>query len=101
METKAEATNPASLAALVVGALLAGFGLACLSLVYVQGTIYTREAQLTRERAEYQQQQISEMRGEMRAQLAEFRVQLNRADSKAALTESRVLRLMEPSNGRD
>lgn len=49
-------------AALAVGALLCGFGLACLALVYVQGMIYTRESQLTRERAEYQQQQINELR---------------------------------------
>jgi len=49
----------------VVGAILAGFGLACLAMVYVQGTIYTRESQLTRERSEYMQQQITGMQNRL------------------------------------
>ncbi len=57
----AEIHNHAPSGVIVVGAILAGFGLACLAMVYVQGTIYTRESQLTRERSEYQQQQITDM----------------------------------------
>lgn len=67
-------------AALAVGALLYGFGLAFLALVYVQGMIYTRESQLTRERAEYQQQQIEELRAKLSdldgdVKLAQSRIQ--------------------------
>lgn len=74
-------------AALAVGALLCGFGLACLALVYVQGMIYTRESQLTRERAEYQQQQINELRARVSdldgdLKLAQSRIQLLRERQK-------------------
>ena len=71
-------------AALAVGALLCGFGLAFLALVYVQGMIYTRESQLTRERAEYQQQQI-----------AELRAKLSDLDGDLQLAQSRIQRLQE------
>lgn len=89
-EVRAEIHNHVQPPALVVGALLAAFGLACLTLVYVQGTIYTREAQLTRERAEYQQSQI-----------AELRTKLDRAEAKIVLAESRIQSLREQRNGRD
>ena len=89
-EARAEIHNHVQPAALVVGALLAGFGLACLTLVYVQGTIYTREAQLTRERAEYQQSQI-----------VELRTKLDRAEARIVLAESRIQRLTEQRSGRD
>lgn len=74
-------------AALAVGALLCWFGLACLALVYVQGMIYTRESQLTRERAEYQQQQINELRARVSdldgdLKLAQSRIQLLRERQK-------------------
>ena len=79
-QASAEIHNHAPSGALVVGAILAGFGLACLALVYVQGTIYTRESQLTRERSEYMQQQIVELRDRVSdldgsVQLAESRIQ--------------------------
>jgi len=89
-EARAEIHQHGQPAALVVGALLAGFGLACLTLVYVQGTIYTREAQLTRERAEYQQSQI-----------VELRTKLDRMEAKVILAESRIQSLREQRNGRD
>ena len=60
-QATAEIHNHAPSGVIVVGAILAGFGLACLAMVYVQGTIYTRESQLTRERSEYMQQQITNM----------------------------------------
>lgn len=64
-EARAEIHNHGQPAALVVGGLLAVFGLGCLTLVYVQGTIYTRESQLTRERAEFQQHQIDALQSRL------------------------------------
>lgn len=81
----AEIHNHGQPAALIVGALLAGFGLACLTLVYVQGTIYTRESQLTRERAEYQQSQINELRAKV-----------SDMEGELMLADSRIRRLQEP-----
>lgn len=73
--------------ALAVGALLCAFGMMCLALVYVQGMIYTRESQLTRERAEYQQQQINELRARVSdldgdLKLAQSRIQTLRERQK-------------------
>lgn len=56
----------------------------CLALVYVQGMIYTRESQLTRERAEYQQQQIEELRAK-----------LSDLDGDVKLAQSRIQTLRE------
>ena len=89
-EARAEIHNHVQPPALVVGGLLAAFGICCLTLVYVQGTIYTREAQLTRERAEYQQ-----------AQIVELRTKLDRAEARMVLAESRIQSLREQRNGRD
>lgn len=80
----AEIHQHGSPALLAVGAILAGFGLASLSLVYVQGTIYTRESQLTRERAEYQQAQLEELRDRIRA-----------TENRLMLAESRITTLRE------
>ena len=68
----------------VVGAILAGFGLACLAMVYVQGTIYTRESQLTRERSEY-----------MQAQIVELRDRVSDLDGSLQLAESHIARLQQ------
>lgn len=68
----------------VVGAILAGFGLACLAMVYVQGTIYTRESQLTRERSECMQQQIVELRSKV-----------SDVEGELMLADSRIRRLQE------
>ncbi len=81
-QASAEIHNHAPSGALVVGAILAGFGLACLALVYVQGTIYTRESQLTRERSEYMQQQI-----------VELRAKVSDLDGSQQLAESRIAQL--------
>lgn len=86
-QATAEVHNHGAPAALAVGALLCWFGLACLALVYVQGMIYTRESQLTRERAEYQQQQINELRARVSdldgdLKLAQSRIQLLRERQK-------------------
>ena len=81
-QASAEIHNHAPSGALVVGAILAGFGLACLALVYVQGTIYTRESQLTRERAEY-----------MQGQIVELRAKVSDLDGSQQLAESRIARL--------
>lgn len=89
-QATAEVHNHGAPAALAVGALLCAFGMMCLALVYVQGMIYTRESQLTRERAEYQQQQIEELRDRVRA-----------SENRVLLLESRMQRLMEDrANGR-
>ncbi len=56
----------------VGSAALLVVGLLMLAVVYVQGHIYTREGQLTRERSDYQQQQIAELRS--RLEMAEARV---------------------------
>lgn len=86
----AEIHNHGSPALLAVGAILASFGLVCLSLVYVQGTIYTRESQLTRERAEYQQAQLEELRDRVRA-----------TENRLMVAESRITTLREQrTNGR-
>lgn len=86
----AEIHNHSSPALLAVGTILAGFGIACLSLVYVQGTIYTRESQLTRERAEYQQAQLEELRDRVRA-----------TENRLMVAESRITTLRERrTNGR-
>lgn len=83
-EARAEIHNHVQPPALVVGGLLAAFGLGCLTLVYVQGTIYTREAQLTRERAEYQQSQIDELRAKV-----------SDMEGELMLADSRIRRLQE------
>jgi hypothetical protein len=64
--------------------LLAVAGLIMLTLVYMQGTIYTRESQLTRERSDYTQQQIQELRS---------RVEM--AEAKLTLAESRIQRMQK------
>lgn len=69
----------------VATAILAGIGVACLAAVHQQGAIYTREAQLARERIQYQQDQIAEMRTKQ-----------DRLEAKLILAESRIQRLMEP-----
>lgn len=86
-QATAEVRQHGAPAALAVGALLCWFGLACLALVYVQGMIYTRESQLTRERAEYQQQQINELRARVSdldgdLKLAQSRIQTLRERQK-------------------
>ena len=89
-QATAEVHNHGAPAALAVGALLCAFGMTCLALVYVQGMIYTRESQLTRERAEYQQQQIEELRDRVRG-----------SENRVMMLESRVQKLREERiNGR-